>query len=354
MKMTPKERILAVLRKDTPDMIPWSFYANLIPRGEIEREARNRGCGIILWKPAWRIEMRNIEISVKESWDHEGTRIITRTYHTPVGSISEKVKEDPGYHSKWIVEYPIKKPQDYKIIRYIIENTYYYEDYDSFKDAQEDLGEDGIIFASVGPSPLQKLIHELVGIEKFFLDFYDYPKQVEELIELLEMQQDKIFCIAADSPAKIIYSDDSITGNITEPRLFKKYCLPFYNKQAQLLHQKNKTYGVHMDGKLKCLKNLIKDTKIDLIDSFTLPEQGGDISIEEAKTIWQDKAIAINFPASIMLEGKEKAKKFLYELLKKISPSTNFMLHISEDLPHTVWKDAILILGDLIPKFATF
>ena len=352
--MTARERILTVLERDIPDMVPWAFYSTLIPQGEVEREARNKGCGIILWKPAWRMEMQNIEVSVKEDWSNERIKTITCTYHTPLGDISEKIREDPGYHSKWITEYLIKNINDYKIMRFIIENTYYYEDYNSFREFQEDLGEDGVIFASVGPSPLQRLLHELMGVERFSLDFYDHPKQVEELLHLIEEKQDEVFHIAANSPAKIVYSDDSVTGNITEPRLFKKYCLPFYNKQAGLLHQKNKIYGVHMDGKLKCLRDLIKEAKNDLIDSFTLPEQGGDLPLEEARNIWKDKVIAVNFPASISLKGRDEAKKFIFKLLKKASPANNFMLHISEDLPHMFWKDIVLILGEIIPKLRVF
>jgi len=351
--MTARERILTVLERDIPDMVPWAFYSTLIPQGEVEREARNKGCGIILWKPAWRMEMQNIEISVKEDWRNERIKTTVCTYHTPLGDISEKIEEDPGYHSKWIKEYLIKNIHDYKIMRFIIENTHYYEDYNSFREFQEDLGEDGVIFASVGPSPLQRLLNELMGVERFSLDFYDHPKQVEELLHLIEEKQDKVFHLAANSPAKIVYSDDSVTGNITEPRLFKKYCLPFYNKQAELLHQKNKIYGVHMDGKLKCLRDLIKEAKNDLIDSFTLPEQGGDFPLEEARNIWEDKVIAINFPASISLKGRDEAKKFMLKLFKRIFPAKNFMVQISEDLPHMFWKDIILILGEIIPKLET-
>lgn len=351
LKITPRKQILTVLEKNTAGIIPWAFYSALIPQGEVEREARNKGCGVILWKPAWRVGIQNVEILIREDRRNEKMKVITRTYRTPLGDISEKIKEGPGYHSEWITEYLIKTINDYKIMQFIIENTHYYEDYGSFADSQEDIGEDGIIYASVGPSPLQQLLNELMGVERFSLDFYDHPKQVEELLHSIEEKQDEVFRIAANSPAKIVHSDDSITGTITEPRLFKKYCLPFYNKQAKILHQKNKIYGVHMDGKLKCLKDLIKETKVDLIDSFTLPEQGGDLPIEEAINIWKDKVIAMNFPASISLRGREKTKEFMLKLLKRISPAKNFMLEISEDLPHMHWKDIILILSEIIPKF---
>jgi len=334
-------------------MIPWVFYPVLVPQGEVERKARNKGCGIFTHVPAWRIEMQDVEVSMQETWDDKG-KTITRTYHTPAGSVSEKIREDPGYHSPWCIEYRIKNMSDYRVVKFMVENTYYHEDYDSFTAAQEDLGEDGIVVASPGYSPVLLLIHVYMGIERFIFDLYDHPKELEELIYLIGEKQDEVFRIAARSSAKIVESGDSLTGNYVEPRLYEKYCLPFYNRQGELLHQNNKFYAVHMDGKLKCLEGLIKETKVDLIESFTLPEQGGDLPIEEAINIWEDKVIAMNFPASISLKGREKTKEFMLKLFKRIFPAKNFMVEISEDLPHMYWKDIVLILSEIIPKLGTF
>lgn len=352
--MSIRKRMLAVLKRSIPDMIAWAFYPCLVPQGEVEREARNKGCGIILHQPAWKKQMRNVEVSIQESWSDKEIKIITQTYHTPVGSVSEKIAEGPGYHSPWWTEYRIKNISDYRVVKFMIENTHYYENYNSFTAAQENLGEDGIAIASVEYSPVLLLIYKYMGIEKFSFHLHDHPKELEELIHLIGEKQDEIFRIAACSPAKIVHSDDSLTSDYVGPRLYKKYCLPFYNRQGKLLHQNNKFYAVHMDGKLKCLQDFIKETKVDLIESFTLPEQGGDFPIEEARSIWKDKVIGVNFPASIFLKGRDEAKKFMLELFKKIFPANNFMLEISEDLPHVFWKDVILLLGEIIPEFKTF
>lgn len=350
-KMTARKRMLTVLERGTPDMVPWSFYPVLIPRGEVERIARNAGCGLYLHNPAWHTEIHNVEICVREEWKDKKTKVITRTLHTPVGSVSEKVTEDPGYHSPWWIEYRIKNISDYRVVKFMVENTHYYEDFDYFITAEEDLGEDGIVGASVGYSPVWLLMYVYMGIEQFSLDLYDHPKQLAELIYLIGEKQSEAFRIAARSPARVVHSDDSLTGNFISPRMYKKYCQPFYNKQGQLLHEHNKIYAVHMDGKLKCLRNLIKDTEVDVIESFTLLEQGGDLPIEEARSIWEDKIIIINFPASLILGGRDKAKSFMLNLFKKIDPANNFIVEISEDLPHMLWKDVMLLLSDIIPKF---
>ncbi len=56
-----------------------------------------------------------------------------------------------------------------------------------------------------------------------------------------------------------------------------------------------------MDGKLKSLKELIKKADIDVIESFTFPEGGGDLSLEEARADWKDKSIIANLPTFLLM-----------------------------------------------------
>jgi len=296
--MTLREKILAVLQKKGQDKIPWAAYDLYLPRGKVERELRNSGCGLIEYYPVsslltpamasegmwvYESEVKDVEMSIKTVWE-DNERVLIRTYHSPLGSIFEKVKEDPGYHSMWVKKFSINSPPDYEIAKFIIENTIYRENYDSFLQAQENLGDDGVVMALMDRSPWQKMLFELVGAERLYIDFHDNRTLVEDLLSSIERKSDEAYRIAADSPAEVIWIPDNITGDLTEPKIFEKYCLPFYNKQGKLLHRKNKTIGVHMDGKLKCLKDLIKKADIDVIESFTLPEAGGDLSIEEANT----------------------------------------------------------------------
>ena len=44
--MNVLERINAVLHGERPDRVPYVPYDNLVPRGDFERELRNRGMGL--------------------------------------------------------------------------------------------------------------------------------------------------------------------------------------------------------------------------------------------------------------------------------------------------------------------
>jgi len=85
------ERINAVLHHRKPDKVPFAPYDNLIPRGDFEREMRNRGMGLCSRRSSIRSETPDVWV---ESHNHGD---ITETiHHTPVGSVSTKQRTRLG------------------------------------------------------------------------------------------------------------------------------------------------------------------------------------------------------------------------------------------------------------------
>jgi hypothetical protein len=78
-------RINAVLHHQTPDQVPFAPYDNLVPRGDFERNLRNRGMGLCLRRSTIWPEIK--EVSVETG--HEGDTILT-IYHTPEGQVSTR------------------------------------------------------------------------------------------------------------------------------------------------------------------------------------------------------------------------------------------------------------------------
>ena len=352
MKMTPRERILSALHKNKTDKIPWAAYPLLIPRGHVERKVRNKGCGILAYMPPWKMSMPDVTVAEKKVWDKRArATLIERTYVTPVGEVNEKaqIRVDLSPNkSQWIREYMIKDVSDYSVVKFMIENTSFSADYDSFLEAEKELGEDGIVPASAPPSPMQKMLKELMGVETFSIHAFEHRAEFKELAHLIAEKDDEVYRIIADSPAKLVMGGENVSGDVVSPRLFKEYSLPFYNRQGKLFHEKGKKYSIHMDGRHNCIKNLTKEADIDIVESFTFPEGGGDLPFEEAQNLWKGKAIWANFPASLCHESEEKIKAFLHRLTEKVGVEDGFLLELSEDLPPVLWQRVMLIIADVL------
>jgi len=353
--MSPKQRIISLFQGKKVDQIPWAAYSFLLPRGEVERKLREKGCALIVGKSVYDIELSKIEVVERQIWENN-EKIYLRIYRTPKGEVSEKIKIGP-YKSEWKKEHLIKKPKDYEIVKFIIENTIFHKNYEDFLKTEEDLGEDGIVYAVqpyIERCPFQKLLIDFAGAERTFMDLYDNPSLVEDFLNCLEEKDEESAEIIKDFPAKVVFwLVDNITSDLTPPKFFSKYCLPFYKKYFPLFHENGKVCMVHLDGKLNALKNLIKNTDIDVVSSFTLPGQGGDLSLEEARKVWPNKVIVANVPAFLCFKEEKEIEEYFKNLFESKAARKNFMIEISEDLPPKFWKKPLSILAKAIKEYGS-
>jgi len=361
-KMNIQQRMMAVYRNQMPDQIPIGIYNRYLPRGFSGRELRNMGLGIIdyhpivsLLAPPWHTyegfisQVKGAEFNITFSWQ-AGHRLEHRTYKTKVGSISQITRKDPAYGSDWINKHYISSIDDYKILQYITENTIFRKNEKEFLSKVDNLGEDGVVLGRLDRCPFQKMLIELAGPEQFLVDLQTNPKPVEELLEVMDRKLNEAFEMAMDFPAEIIWQPDNVTADMTPPKYFAKYCRPFYEKHGSRFRQVGKRYVIHMDGKLKAIKELIAKSPFDVVESMSLPIIGGDMTFAEAREAWPNKVILPNFPASLCTETKETIETFLGRLLEEVATETAFMLQISEDIPADQWKRVLPILCSFFQK----
>ncbi len=355
--MTIRERILAVYRNRVPDRIPVGIYSRYHRPGAVERRARSEGMGILdfyppvsLVAPPWHLqpgyvsEVRNARFGSAISW-HEGREVETRTYETPAGAISQTAVQDPAVGGQWIQKHYLETPDDYAVMRYIVENTVFRSQEDAFSRAESDLGQDGVVLGRLDRSPYQKLIVELADPQKFFLDFHADPRPAEELMDVLEARLDEQFAMALGSKAEVLWQPDNLSADMTPPYLFEKYGLPYYEKRGRACREAGKIYAVHIDGRTRALKDLIARCPIDVVESFSFPEIGGDFPVPEAKKAWPGKVLCPNFPAPLSLKPRAEIESYLARVVAEFGPRTPFMIQVSEDLPPESYAHVLPILS---------
>jgi hypothetical protein len=114
------------------------------------------------------------------------------------------------------------------------------------------------------------------------------------------------------------------------PKLFEKYFMPEYEKQARSLHRHGKLMAVHMDGRVANLKHLIARTPIDIIEAFH-PIPMGDLAIGETLSLWRDKVIWLGFPGSIYELGATATREFALQLLGEIGSGERLAIAMSTE-----------------------
>jgi uroporphyrinogen-III decarboxylase len=348
--MTPKERVFAALKGKRPDRVPFTAYTGLFPRGETERRLRNEGVGLIERCRIHKIEHSRVEVERREYWQ-AGRPLVRETIHTPVGEVWRDRQPEAGYGTIRILDYFIKRPEDYGPVKFMIEDTIYRPDYDRYAVIEQNLGDDGVIMATIGYTPIQEMLVHLLGIERFGLDFYDHREEIDELYQIMREKHKELYQVVADSPVDIISYGDNITGELIGPERFRRYYLPCYNELARLLHKRGKILAVHMDGKLNCLKEAIAETEIDCIEAFT-PPPVGDLSVKEALGLWKDKSLWINFTSSIHMARPEIIRDHTRALLREAAPGKRFIISITENVPDDFWQKSFSIISEVLKESA--
>lgn len=311
--MTNRERILAILNGKTPDRVPFIPFAELIPRGQFEREMRSRGMGLMpsavssLWP-----EMPDVSTSQRSV---NGELVVT--YHTPAGDVSVTRRTHAGRlsnDSSVQEEFLIKDVKDYEPVIFMIDDTNYHVDSDSYNYNDWVLGDDGIVHSWTDEPPYMDAQYFL-GLEKWSYEQYDHPDEFSRLLDALERRQERRFKLLLDCPDLFI-NLGNLAGNFG-PNQFEKYMLPYFKKYALLFKEQGKICTIHADAlNLSEFKELIVETEIDVIEAFT-PPPVGNLSLADARKAWgEGKTIWINFPETIFYEGYEKTKQYTVDLLR--------------------------------------
>jgi hypothetical protein len=234
-------------------------------------------------------------------------------FTTPVGKLCLKhqlLEENVVTGTDPILkEHLIKDQQDFRTVAYILERVEYVPLYDKCHRLQQELGEIAWVVPLLHRIPFQQVLLEYLGETSLFYSLYDNLELVDRLLALLDDQLTDILFRLGDFKVPYVEFPDNLHGLMTNPRLFKKYCLPHYQKYTEILHSQGKKVGSHMDGELKQLLGLITETGLDVCESFS-PFPLTSCLLEEARQAWQNGPIIWGGIPSTLLEYRTSQSEF--------------------------------------------
>jgi uroporphyrinogen-III decarboxylase len=359
--MSARQRVLAVYRNEVPDRTPVGIYSRYLPRGSLERAVRNLGLAIIDYHPvvsmigpAWHLapgyvsEIKGTDFRVDYAWD-QGQLVERRTFATPVGTVWEELVQDKGgAGSERIRKHYVADKEDYRVVTYLVENTVVRSNEETLRLKMEDLDGDGIVLGRVDRSPYQKCLIELVGPEKFLVDLHTEPGPALELMDAIDRQLDRSFELIVRSDVEIIWQPDNVTADMTPPRAYREYCLPFYQRHAAQVKEVSKPYAAHMDGRIRALTELVNQSGFDVIESLSLPDIGGDLTLSEARKALPGKVLIPNLPSNWCLREDGELAASVRALLAEAGRERPFMFAVSEDIPVSQWKRVLPIVAQVV------
>lgn len=375
MSMTICERILAVYRGETPDVVPymldlshWFYHKNrqlwdlshayLEPeRGLIDYHKRH-GVGFYMPNLAAFFDScydEGVEATT-EKIAVDGRPAIRWRLETPLGSVQRtRVWEDATY--AWgTPTWGIRNEEDLRVLAYALSRRRFRPHWDRWTVWQDYAGDVGAVYLVFGYSAMGQLLNYWMGIERTMYAAADWPDTLQEFVDQVNACNLRCIDLLAQSPADVVILGDNFSSDIQPPRFFGRWSRPFYEEAVRRLHAAGKFVAVHIDGRLKGALGMIRDTGADCADAVT-PAPMGDLTPEACRAeAGTDFILSGGVPPNVWLpnvaEEEFRAAVLCWLDLRKSSP--RLIAAAGDQVPPGAVEDRIDIMRDLVERHGRY
>ncbi len=376
--MRSRERILAVLRGEAVDRLPWvplldGYYMTAQPPGTDVLEAyREVGADVMeraVWTYGWNLslprdpdDLQRFEAGEAVRFVDEGVavsvclrdepkgRMLTRTYEIPGRTLTERaLYTEQSPYIPFPVEMLVKDSEDLDAYRYIVERRRFFPNYEAFAREDERVGDAGIATDAGQPTPIQDLLQHVIGIEPFYTTFYtDHLAQLESVMRTMHRKNLEAYEVMAESPAEVVIDYENTSTSYISPAIYAKYVSPCINDYADVLHERGKAYLTHRCGLLKGLLDLIRAEHDDGIVDIS-PAPTGDTSLWEAKRAWPDKVVIGGIDPTFLTSWHvARLRAYVEEIHRQVRGCTGIMIGSGDAVPKDAVIENLKAVGDVV------
>jgi hypothetical protein len=290
--MTGHQRLMAILNRQPVDRLAWTTLVDDRTRSVMPEEVRRLpvldfyrhiGCDIMQFGSYGLPVEQQVRLA-RRVWPARESR--TQEDATQVLRIvSDRGTLTAIFRSAHPVRYPIQTSQDLETFTRLWEQAHYEQvegAAENCRRAEQAVGQDGMFFPTLEPSPVQDLIEVQMGLENFYYFLQDCPCQMRRCLDAMHrarLQEYEIVAQCMTGPAMIPVENTS--SSLTGPEIYRRYSLPQIRDYVRIAHRHGRKVVLHMCGRLMNLLDLIAQTGADGINALT-PPPVGDCPFEHA------------------------------------------------------------------------
>ena len=231
-----------------------------------------------------------------------------------------------------------------------MKNTYYEPIYDYFLNERKKIGYRGYTLGQTCYSPFIDIQISWLGQEQFCYELTDNYDAILSLYEIMRKNHLEMYHVVADSPAEYILYGGNIVPEMVGPGRIRDFVLPCWQVFAEILHERGKKLGVHLDADNRRIIDIVEQSPLDFIEAFT-PPPDCSVSVKEAHSAWPDKALWINFPSSVHIRDDAFIEKMTLKILQEAGKRERFLMGITEDIPIEHIERSLSVILNIIEKY---
>jgi len=297
-----------------------------------------------------RVRYQNVQVT--ESWPDE--KSCRTTWETPIGALTSLARYDAWGLSSHLVEYRVKKPEDFKILEFILQDEEWYWDAAVYERDMRQLGAYGTPQLYFRRSPIQRLIVEDMGFEPTVYALYDYPDIIQRYVEVATEVDDAMYGVLCGCPAPVLNFGENIDAFLDPPDIWLKHLVPYYRRRTEQLKAAGKYVHIHVDGAMRPLLPHLRAAPWDGIEAAT-PIPQGDVTLEEIKEALGDLVLLDGIPALYFVPALypysvDELVDCTRRLVELFYP--RLVLGISDEIPPDADIERVRLVGELVRELA--
>ncbi|NMC37940.1 MAG: hypothetical protein GYA41_06430 [Bacteroidales bacterium] len=366
--MSPRERILLLLKGGIPDQVPWfgdlDYWANsLIKRGyksedfilsnEYINWHRELGVGFYL-QGYFPYRQNYNNCSVKE-W-YEGLKHF-REIDTPMGSVRECWEYIPSAFCEAPVEHFMKSETDIPIMKFIYENTSFEPDYAMADLRKKQVGDQGIVLCYLPKSPFMHLVALEAGIVAVTMMALTATDEFTDLLDTMKRKFDIAAGIAVDSPAEVLMIPENLSSEMVGPEFFEMYMSGYQKEWASKIRAAGKYSFIHIDGTLAGLLRQEACVGFTVLEALT-PYPVGDMKFEDLLPFIGNSSSILwgGIPGSYFTDcvSDEEFDNHVKYLLSIMTKKPLFVLGVADQVPPDGLERRVKRVSELVDKFGHY
>ena len=366
--MTHRERVLAVLKGEKADMVPWfgdmDYYTTAeISRGKRPKDFKERD-EYIEWHRAMRCGFylqgyfpfkEIIENCDVREWKDGNRRY--RKIVTPRGALQECWLWSDITYSEAPIERLLKTPEDLEAYSFLYANTRYEPDYAFAEKRRRQVGEMGVVLCYLPRTPFMRMVAIDAGIENVTMIHADAPDDFGRMFAVLTESLDRASQVALQSPAEILMMPENLSSESVGPRFFELFLKDFQTRWSRKIIEAGKFSCIHMDGTMVGLLRQESQVGLTFIEAMT-PKPVGDIAVGEWASFRGGSTTIYwgGIPGSYFtpLVDDREFDRHVKEVLAVMREDRRMVLGVADQVPPDGMERRVCRVQELVETFGAY